>query len=67
MLNIEHLFENGLEKIKKENLTYDEWKEKIETDPNWLGVHMSIEELWAVCIYAFNIIKFMNDVEDKYE
>jgi hypothetical protein len=53
MLNIEHLFENGLEEFKKENTTYDKWKEKMENDPNWLGVHISIEELWAICQYVY--------------
>lgn len=57
MSNIEHLFENGLEEIKKENITYDKWIEKMENDPNWLGVQMSIEELWAICQYVFDIIK----------
>lgn len=55
MLNIEHLLENGLEEIKKENITYDKWIRKMENDPNWLGVQMSIEELWAICQYVFDI------------
>ena len=55
MSNIEHLFENGLIEIKKENITYDKWIRKMENDPNWEGIKMSIEELWAICQYVFDI------------
>lgn len=53
MTNVEHLLETGLKYI--EDNSYDEWKCHMQDNINWLGVAMTLDELWYMCRYIFYV------------
>ena len=52
MSNLEHLLENGLIKLSRDKLSYEEWMEKTAKDSNWTPwVCINIDDLWEICQY----------------
>ena len=49
MTNIEHLVENGLNLIDKEEP--NQWRAKMQKDVNFKESNISINALWEICQY----------------
>lgn len=51
MSNLEHLIENGINRIDK--MSHDEWIETMKKDCNWQGnEHITMHDLWVICQYV---------------
>lgn len=52
MSNLEHFVENGLA-LMEEDITPEEWKERMSSDPNKPYVSLSVDDLYEICQYVF--------------
>ena len=67
MSNLEHLLENGLMRLSRDKLSYEEWIEETSKDCNWTPwVCININDLWEICQYIEYTYKWclIDDIEN---
>lgn len=53
MSNLEHLVENGLDRLMNDFSSREEWIQTMRDDPNWAGnENITIDQLWEICQYV---------------
>ncbi len=53
MSNFEHLIENALYLYERDDITPEEWRERMRDDCNWKGnEHITMDELQQICSYV---------------
>lgn len=53
MSNLEHLVENGLDRLMNDFPSREEWIQTMRDDPNWAGnENITIDQLWEICQYV---------------
>lgn len=53
MSNLEHLIENGLLLFEREDITLEEWENRMRKDCNWAGnENITMDNLATICMYV---------------